>query len=96
MKFLISIILIGFINFFLAQQELVPISNGLDNNYAKPIYQTNANFHSVIQPYNTYKINELNIELDDTLTNTKLDLIKKEFRTGGKKMFISQIGRAHV
>lgn len=96
MKNFLFIFLIGFAASFTAQQEVLPIINGLDNAYSKVINKSKSNFHTTIQPYNLYQLNEIGITNDSTLTNNKLDLLKKDFRSNQKKYFVSPIGTSEI
>lgn len=78
-----------------SQQEVLPISNSIENSFAKAINTASTNSHTVIQPYNLYKLREAEIDFDSVLTNTHLDKIKKQYRNGSKKFFISPIGEGN-
>ena len=95
MKYFLIIFLIGFINSFLSQQELLPNINGLDNTYSKNINQSKNNFHTAVQPYKINDLNNSSITADSVQTTNKLDLSKNNFRTNQKKTFFSPIGASN-
>lgn len=90
--------ILGFIYFYsnvLGQQEVLPVLNGLESPYSNTINSTKSNFHTSIQPYNIFKLNESKLHLDSSLTKSKFDLIKQQYRTNLKKYFISPIGEGN-
>ena len=95
MKYFSIIFLIGFINSFFSQQELLPIINGLGDIYSRNINQSKSNFHTAIQPYTINDLNNSSITADSVQTSNKLDLSKNNFRTNQKKMFFSPIGASN-
>ena len=96
MKYFLFLLSIGFINTIIAQQEVLPILNKLDNSYVKNIYKSKNNFHTAIQPYTVHQLKESSIDSDSILTANKLDLLKKKFRLNQRKFFFSPIGSSDI
>lgn len=77
------------------QQESLPIINHLESSYSKSINNSKNNYHTAIQPYNVFKLSESKINLDSSLTKTKLDVLKSNYRENKKKLFLSPIGEGN-